>query len=70
MNKARVLGILLFILGFYLMYKSHNSESGFLINALIGALTAAGFFFSCFWKFEVQKLNSNILTNYNLTFTR
>ncbi|RAJ18659.1 hypothetical protein LX77_03762 [Gelidibacter algens] len=48
MNKARVLGILLFILGFYLMYKSHNSESGFLINALIGALTAAGFFLAAF----------------------
>lgn len=54
MNKARILGVILFILGFFLMYKNNNSESGFYVNALIGAITAAGFFLIVFGNFNFK----------------
>jgi uncharacterized membrane protein YiaA len=54
MNKVRILGIILFLLGFFLMYKTDNSESGFFINALIGIITTLGFFLTVFGNFNFK----------------
>ena len=55
MNKVRILGIILFLLGFFLMFKTDNSESGWIINALIGAITGAGFILAVFGKTNFKR---------------
>lgn len=50
MNKMRILGIVFFLLGFSLMFVNHHLESGWFMNALIGAITGAGFVLAVFGK--------------------
>jgi hypothetical protein len=54
MNKARVLGLILFLIGFFLMYKNNNSGNGWMVSAMIGAGTAAGFFLTVFGTFNFK----------------
>ena len=52
MNNARVLGIIVLVIGFYLMYLTDKYESGYFVGALTGALTAMGFAIIVFGKIK------------------
>ena len=54
MNKFRILGIIILGLGLFLMFKYDNSESGWLINALIGAVVGCGFVLTIFGRLNFK----------------
>ena len=50
MNKIRITGIIILLIGLFLMFKIENSENGWLINAFIGAIVGGGFVLTIFGK--------------------
>lgn len=52
MNKARIIGIIILIIGFYLMYFTDKTNSGFLIGALNGVVIGVGFAITAFGKIK------------------
>ena len=42
MNKARIFGILLLLVGVFLLYRMDNSDDGYAESVLTGAISAAG----------------------------
>ena len=55
MNKARITGIIVFIIGIYLINSFDNSDGGFLLGMLTGLILALGFAFTIFGKFKFWK---------------
>lgn len=55
MNKARIVGIIIFIIGLYLINSSDNDEGGFLIGMLTGIILALGFALTAFGKLKFWK---------------
>lgn len=55
MNKARIVGIIIFIIALYLINSSDNDEGGFLIGMLTGIILALGFALTAFGKFKFWK---------------
>ena len=54
MNKARILGIILILVGFILMFKIENSENGWFVNALVGSTMGAGSILAIFGTFNFK----------------
>ncbi|WP_298369198.1 hypothetical protein [uncultured Lutibacter sp.] len=52
MNKTRILGIIILLIGLFLMFKIENLENGWLINAFIGAIVGSGFVLTVFGGFN------------------
>ena len=52
MNNARILGIIVLAIGFYLMYLTDKYESGYFVGVLTGAITAMGFAIIVFGKIK------------------
>ncbi len=48
MNKSRILGGILLLIGIVLMFKIDSSEKGWIFNALIGAIVGGGFVLTIF----------------------
>ena len=54
MNKTRILGIIILLIGLFLMFKIENLENGWLINAFIGAIVGSGFVLTVFGGFNFK----------------
>ncbi len=54
MNKIKILGGILLIAGGILIFIIDDSEYGWIVNSLIGAVTAAGFFLTVFGTFNFK----------------
>jgi len=52
MNKVRILGIIVFIVGMYLINSFDNSEGGYLSGMLTGIILALGFALTVSGKFK------------------
>jgi drug/metabolite transporter (DMT)-like permease len=52
MNKARIVGIVIFIIGIYLIILSEKSENGYLLGILMGIITGIGFGLIVIGKFK------------------
>ncbi|MDP5105549.1 MAG: hypothetical protein NWQ31_05190 [Polaribacter sp.] len=55
MNKARISGIIILSIGFFLMYKLEAiGNFGWLVNSLIGVVIGLGFILTALGRFNIR----------------
>lgn len=55
MNKTRIIGVIVFIIGLYLIISLDKLEGGFLVGMFIGIILALGFMLTVFGKYKFWK---------------
>ena len=55
MNKTRIIGVIVFIIGLYLIILLDKLEGGFLVGMFIGIILALGFMLTVFGKYKFWK---------------